>query len=176
MRIVMISKKIGNFNILTIKNYNYFIKHELNLFELQCSCGCKGNLVRHGYYKRRVKTPLGTITLRILRVKCKSCGKTHAVLPANIIPYSQVPLESMIKIVRSPLKSKEVVEILNQNYDITESDVSNIKRRFKKYWYQRLLSINLSLFESVDTIFKSCYSNYLRQFMQIKCNCSYIFS
>ena len=57
------------------------------------SCGYEGMLHRHGYYSRNVITRHCIRRISILRVKCPSCGKTHAVLPSFLIPYYQYSLE-----------------------------------------------------------------------------------
>lgn len=55
-------------------------------------CGSKGNCVSHGSYMRSMadltygKTVYGEIC--VLRLRCTSCGHTHAILPDVIIPYS----------------------------------------------------------------------------------------
>ncbi|HOH58867.1 MAG TPA: DUF6431 domain-containing protein, partial [Bacilli bacterium] len=96
----------------------------------------------HGYYKRSIKIPLGKIALSILRVKCKSCGKTHAILHPSIIPYSQIPLCDTIEIIDAYENNKSFTNILNNNPDITESDVRYTIKRYLKCWKDRILSIS----------------------------------
>jgi hypothetical protein len=47
-------------------------------------------MIRHAYYERNVITIINEVMiytlLKILRVKCTSCGSTHAILPGDIIP------------------------------------------------------------------------------------------
>ena len=57
-----------------------------------------GQLIKHAYYNRHIKTPNGIIELTILRVKCKCCNKTHAIFPTCIVPYSQVLLKDHLSI------------------------------------------------------------------------------
>ncbi|MGN0433983.1 MAG: hypothetical protein ACI4EB_05550 [Bilifractor sp.] len=38
----------------------------------------------HGYYRRFVKASAGKMALRILRLRCTECGRTHAVLLSSI--------------------------------------------------------------------------------------------
>ncbi|WP_423236818.1 DUF6431 domain-containing protein [Clostridium butyricum] len=58
-----------------------------------------GQLIKHAYYNRHIKTPNGIIMLKILRVKCKCCNRTHAIFPECIVPYSQVLLNDHISII-----------------------------------------------------------------------------
>ena len=84
----MITVIISDFKEITANNYKAHTAC-LAIHELMCSCGHKGCFVRHAYYRRLLKTKKGTITLNILRVKCKGCGRTHAILPELVVPYSQ---------------------------------------------------------------------------------------
>ena len=76
-----------------IKAYSAFVAM-LNMFALECNnCHRRGECIRHGYYERgyllSAEDVLAGTRIRILRVRCKHCGKTHAVLPEEIIPYLQ---------------------------------------------------------------------------------------
>lgn len=50
-------------------------------------CGCRGNFRRHGSYGRRLVTLSGELDLTIERLRCLSCGATHAVIPEDVVPY-----------------------------------------------------------------------------------------
>jgi len=76
---------------MLIRAYAAFIAM-LNMFALECNnCHRRGECIRHGYYERgyllTVEDVLAGTRIRILRVRCKHCGKTHAILPEEIIPY-----------------------------------------------------------------------------------------
>ena len=87
----MISFNSGNFNS-SIKDYYSF---QLNLDLSKVSCpNCKTNrFVRWAYYKRNININDFEETISILRIKCKSCGQTHAVLPSFIVPYLHHSIE-----------------------------------------------------------------------------------
>lgn len=88
------------------------ITANLPLYRLFCSCGHAGCLVRHGYYRRRLKTRQGTIVLCILRVKCKECRRTHAILPELVVPYSQIPADLQQYMLLYPLGSPELEALI----------------------------------------------------------------
>lgn len=74
-----------------IRAYSAFIAM-LNMFTLECNnCHRRGECIRHGYYKRgyllTAEDILAGTRIRILRVRCKHCGRTHAILPEEIVPY-----------------------------------------------------------------------------------------
>ena len=76
---------------MLIRAYAAFIAI-LNMFALECNnCHRRGECVRHGYYERGYRLTAEDIVagtrIRILRVRCKHCGRTHAILPEEIIPY-----------------------------------------------------------------------------------------
>lgn len=50
-------------------------------------CGCAGNYVRHGRYRRRIVAMGGEAVIAVARVRCMSCGATHAIIPPDVVPY-----------------------------------------------------------------------------------------
>ncbi len=51
------------------------------------SCGCAGNYVDHGSYRRTVVCLRHEFTIEVRRVRCKSCKVTHATVPPGVVPY-----------------------------------------------------------------------------------------
>ena len=140
----------------------------LPLYRLYCSCGHAGCLVRHGYYRRRLKTNQGTIILCILRVKCKECGRTHAILPELVVPYSQIPADLQQYMLLYPLGSPELEALMQANSDITESNVLAVRSRYRKQWKERLLTMGQVLRNDIADLIRSAFSYFHRQFMQIR--------
>ena len=97
----MIAYSGMKFNTLIQKTYEIFITtFLLNLFQIPCSyCNKKGHLIRYGYYKREVQLDTKKAKLKVQRVKCKHCKKTHAILPDWLVPYSQILIYDMIDII-----------------------------------------------------------------------------
>ena len=94
----MITVLVNENNPISQDFYDSVI-NSLQIHRIFCSCGHAGCLHIHGYYTRRVKTPAGTVILRILRLKCAECGHTHAVLLSSLVPYSQIALKDQRQIV-----------------------------------------------------------------------------
>lgn len=86
---------------LTQKIYDKLIKHLFNdrVF-IKSPCCENGILKKHSYYVRCYKSCNGkdVVELRVLRVKCSACGKTHAMLPMEIIPYAQTGNDIVMKV------------------------------------------------------------------------------
>jgi hypothetical protein len=121
----------------------------------------------HGYYHRGIKLPDGTSRLRICRVRCSECGKTHALLLSSIVPYSQISLSDQIDIIEHARSDGDFSAVMDATPSIEESCVRSVIRRFRRHWEQRLLSENILFSLSMDFI-RCCFSAFHRQFMQIK--------
>ena len=121
-------------------------------------------MILYGHYKRCLKLFCSLVTLMIQRVKCKHCGRTHALIPSMIVPYSQIPLEDQQDILKLHQEGSPPEPVLERNVLIDESHVWHIVRRYKKHWEQRILSIGLTLAESLS---RPCLLNFGLQFMQI---------
>lgn len=72
-------------------------------------CGYAGNLHRHASYHRTVICKEVTAKVKIQRVICPDCRKTHAIIPSDLIPYYQHTLETILKLL-------EVIKIKNISY------------------------------------------------------------
>ena len=73
------------------RQYDEFSNTELKRLHLcRCPYGCGLNCLRiHGYYARFVEA-LGCVSrVRVMRLACSLCGRTHALFGAGIVPYSR---------------------------------------------------------------------------------------
>lgn len=145
----------------------------LPFHKLLCTCGRKGDLIKHGRYTRYIKVSLSSEPIKILRVLCKSCGKTHAILPEWLVPYSTVLLKHQLDIIKAYLTGKSTKPIMTEHPIIDESAIGHIIRRFKRHWMQRLASYNIPVDSNI--IF-ACFQTFGRQLMQIKCTPNILFS
>jgi len=136
-------------------------------YQLTCTCGCSGCLVGHGSYPRSIKAGNARIVLRISRVKCRICRRTHAILIANIVPYSQIALKDQLDIISDNTTSKGFSSVMEHNPVIDENNVGSIVRQYRHHWEQRLLSGGIPL-SPVSLLIEQCFSFFGRQFMQIK--------
>lgn len=165
MNDLMILVKGPKVNVITQKYYDTVINSlDYSLFKCP-SCEHTGTTV-HGYYTRKLKTVYGVISLRVMRVKCSTCGKTHAVLLCSIIPYSPIPLKETIDIVSAD-NTKDYNQILELNISVDLSDIYRVRRNYRLFWKERLKSHNIKI--SDPDISQKCISLFRRQFMQISC-------
>ena len=68
-----------------IKKY----EEECNYGYIECPCCSSDKLIGHGSYERNVIIYNECRRIKIKRVMCKECGKTHALIPYFLIPYYQ---------------------------------------------------------------------------------------
>lgn len=152
-------------NTLTQKTYNQLIAN-LQFHRLTCTCGHSGSLSVHAYYIRSLKVPEGILRLRICRLVCSCCGRTHALLPSVIVPYSQIPLQEQVEIISAYETSGSSDPVMSRNPSIDESNCAYIIRQYYRHWKQRLLSERIDICDI--SLVSRCFTAFFRQFMQIK--------
>lgn len=144
--------------------YNVIIQ-SLDIHKLTCTCGHKGCLVKHAYYRRKLKSRHKVITLYILRLFCQHCKRTHAVLPSNIVPYQQIQVMDQVKIINILNNKDSIDDFLNKNTAIDENNVKRVFRSFLRHWLAKLDCQNILLDSNIT---ENCFKHYSSQFMQIK--------
>ena len=141
--------------------------NSLQFHQLTCTCGHSACLTIHGYYDRFVKSEDHSVHLHICRVICRHCNATHALLPAFIVPYSQVSFPDQVDIISCYVNSGDYSDIMQKTPSIDENCIHAMIRRYVRHWLQRILSVPLSISASPDFI-RLCFLHFSRQFMQIK--------
>ncbi|MDE7244578.1 MAG: hypothetical protein K2O18_11495 [Oscillospiraceae bacterium] len=139
----------------------------LQLHRLTCSCGHSACLRVHAYYHRTLKTPAGPLRMRIMRVICSECGKTHALLPAFIVPYSQTPAPDQAEILRIYEGSRDFSPVMDRCPCIDESCIRSIIRNYLLYWKERLAAYAIP-FTPFSSLVSGSFHFHRRQFMQVK--------
>lgn len=162
----MITIKTENYNPVSQDFYNKIID-SLDLNLIPCTCGHSGCLIRYGSYKRMVQFPDELVPLFIVRVYCKVCGHTHALMLSSMVPYSQIPLAIHTSTAEAYEHKRGFEHILDGQSCIDENNLKSIIRNYRRHWRERLRSAALSV-SCVFTLVYGCFSHYSRQFMQIK--------
>ena len=165
--VIMITVTVKKCNSFSQEYYDSIV-NSLQFHQLTCSCGRSGCLTIHAYYKRKVRPPDGSVShLKILRVKCSECGTTHAVLPASIIPYSQISISVHLTIVQACENSGDIMSACTDSGSIDENNVKHIVRNYIRYWRQKLISECIAL-SSAAFLTARCFAVYSAQFMQVR--------
>ena len=101
------------------------------------SCGSRGNCVPHGSYRRSlIEWERGQVvynSVEIKRVRCGSCGHTHAVVPDWIIPYSTYSLLFILRVLGAYYLGSRTVEEVCRRYAISVSMLYEWKALFEKH-------------------------------------------
>lgn len=170
----MITLFSENFKQFSQDSYDREVRRA-QIHRLRCSfCRHAGCLRIHGYYYRTVWTPSGPVRLRILRLIC-SCGKTHAVLLSSFVPYSRVSVCDHVKIISCASSGEAVARTESEIPLISEWSIRNIRRNFSRFWKERLRSAGTELLP-MDSLVKSSFRDFFRQFMQIHRGPNILFS
>lgn len=159
----MITTLIDDCNGFSQESYDSAINN-LQLHMVECPCGKKGFLIRYGHYHRRLKHLCELLDIRIQRVLCTACGKSHALMPSLIVPYSQITQVDQQDILACVEKGISPEGVMQRNFLIDENNVKYIIRQFRRHWKQRILSLGLSL---ADALTIPCLRAFGRQFMQV---------
>lgn len=159
----MITLIYENDNPVTQDTYDN-IMSQIDLLTLECpSCHHTGNLIKHAKYNRTFRVSDSIITIKIVRVLCKECGHTHAILLCDFVPYSQILIDDQLDIMNdqgneiSSIKEVELKKFYErvgnyilQNYkrsEYIENKVNHnqkidITKRTKKQKYHKRKYIN----------------------------------
>ena len=162
----MITVLVSEFNTLSQVFYDKVV-NVLPLHEITCSCGCTGKLIRYGHYRRCVKTGdcnTDKISLSVQRLLCTECGHTHAILLYLLVPYSQIPLEDMVSIIRCVEDGSSFRFILERTPSIDEANAGYIIRTYFRHWKIRF-SLTAATTD-IAHIVRYCFRHFSQQFMQ----------
>lgn len=117
-------------NSLTEKNLNFdYIQENMptldDVKDKKCPyCKRKNALIKYGHYNRNIsflcKNEIKNFYISVQRVQCKSCNKTHALLPCFVIPYVIMASSSITQIVADTIKSSayQVCNLISLSYQI----------------------------------------------------------
>ena len=169
----MITVYTENYNLISQDFYNKTID-SLDLNLISCTCGHSGCLIRYGSYIRNVQLTDRVLSLSVVRVYCKTCGHTHALLLSSMVPYSQIPLVLHVRLIHAYEHETGFRNILEEQYLVDENNLKSIIRNYRLHWKQRLLSMRLYL-PDIPSLISGCFSLFSRQFMQIKSTSNKLF-
>jgi len=96
-------------------------------------CGRRGDFAAHGSYKRNLvklilEIPVDT-RITVKRVICRSCLVTHAVIPADVVPYRQYSVTFCAYLFELRLSGKRTIEDICRSLDISPTTYYRIYRK-----------------------------------------------
>ena len=126
---IIIKHNHNNINTSKVKNdadafykfrsFYFKLVNNIDLNDITCDCGSH-NWSIHSYYKRYYTFMGRRIRVKILRIICNKCGKTHALLIEDMIPYST-------------LTYNEVLSGMSDDYTIDYSHHLYLINKYKEY-------------------------------------------
>ncbi|MGL5718650.1 MAG: DUF6431 domain-containing protein [Paraclostridium sp.] len=148
----MIITKIPNFIRRIIKNSEEDFYCIIN----GCShCGYAGNLHRHASYYRTVICKEITTKVKIQRVICPDCRKTHALIPSDLIPYYQHTLETIVRLL-------EIIKVKKISYTKVIEDLNMLNPCFSLghiTFYSNRFSYNINIIAYYFRVYCNIFSD-----------------
>lgn len=135
----------------TYRSYNQILEY-YGRWDYVCpKCGKKGYFGRHGVYERFFCVlENGTVaekTVRILRLKCKNCGSTHAILTWDMIPFCTYSLELIFEISCAVCILKKSVLNIMKETSISFQMLYHFLQVMQSYFSQHFLNSSLIMFK-----------------------------
>lgn len=162
----MITVSVSESNPVSQKSYDD-VMGQVEPACLSCSCGCSGSLIRYGSYRRHVKTDGAKSLLKVRRVLCCICGRSHALLPSALVPYSQIPLADQVAVAEAYEEGESMSAILQNNPELDERTPFKLIRIYLAFFRERLRAEHVR-FRPLAELTRKCLSLFGKQFMQIK--------
>lgn len=154
----MISLNYGNFNT-DIEAYNKLVAN-LEVGTISCPYCHHASMVRHGYYTRYINISGKHEEITILRIRCKTCGRTHAVIPSFVVPYLHHSIEQ--------LQTMLVAGKVDENSTSIEYETKLI-RKIKKRWMPMIISLGFQIKHKLLELVFLASHKFRLCFMQIHC-------
>ena len=130
-----------NFKKNIQNQYNKLIS-SIDFSQINCSCD-HHDWKHHCRYKRYVDFFGVKVKILIVRIRCEHCGKTHAVLFQNMIPYSSI-------------NQSEAISILNHSLPVETGYLAFLIKKF-----------SLKLLNDYDSLCNSASRNFLVIFFSL---------
>ena len=163
---IMITLFVSKSNPVSQKFYDDLMER-VDPSLLPCTCGRHGTFIRYGSYYRHVKAEGQILLLRIQRVLCNSCGRSHALLLSSLVPYSQIPLAHQVSVIEAYESGKSPASILQTNPEMDDRTPFKLIRIYLAFWRERLRTERI-LLRPLAALTLKCLSFFGKQFMQIK--------
>ncbi len=167
-------------------NYNEKILNNYSLFTYKCpKCGAEHSFIRHASYERNIclidsSHNIVSQKMNILRVKCNSCGSTHAVLPNDTIPYCIYSLSFILSVLTDYYITGNKISDICVSYSISFQLVYIFISRFSEFLNScivvlRTLGCALSFAKNNILIAINKYTPVVNFSYQYFFNCQWIF-
>jgi hypothetical protein len=110
---------------------------DVDAARLSCpTCKAVGQMIRHEDYERHFVFMDGDVVtdklITVRRVRCESCGATHALLPLAVIPYKPFSIRLIARIITDALEhAHPSIEALCEHYGIAVNTFYRMRTCFE---------------------------------------------
>lgn len=134
---MIIAQTNTKYNTLTQSIYNLIV-NSLDINNIKCTYCNNSNFHYHGYYNRNILINNKKKTIKITRIKCSCCNKTHSILCYPIIPFISIIYDDVITVICNPNLSD--LDLSHINYFINKIKVlyisyDNLCKLFSRNYY-----------------------------------------
>ena len=133
-------------------------RENFNFSDIECpKCGSDDYILWGGYDRNIYYMDDGKIVheiLRVRRIKCNKCGKTHALLPEFIVPYKQPLLDIILLSIND--------DDISYTFPFSYETIINWKRHFKKLFLPYLKTMFTNVTNIIDKIIENIFDTYER--------------
>lgn len=160
------NNKVGE-SVLSILDFYYNFINSLEVSTVACpTCG-HHEMIRWGFYFRRISISGDIYTLKVQRLYCKNCHHSHAVFIADIIPYQMINIRSAISV----MCGKEYWEqVLMDNPQMVQSDLYRLKKKYHQF-QERIQVIHKTFMDGIESILPRFFEEYHIQLFQCRWRC-----
>lgn len=120
--------------------------NEANVTGFICPCCKNKEFVYYGSYKRYLKIEqngkIEEFEVKIKRIKCKSCNKTHAVIPDFIIPYKLCTLKLINKVIYLKISNEKTNKEIEEEYEVSRQLIRKWIKEFERMKSKVMLLIS----------------------------------
>ena len=142
------------------------VKREIKRYEKECNygyieCPCCGSdkLISYGSYERNVIVYSEYFKIKIKRVMCKECGKTHALIPYFLIPYYQHEKTFIYRVCIEKILKETGVCKLSSKVEISRQLLYQWNKIFVIHIRYLLTTLSKTLKESLKYLINESLSN-----------------
>jgi len=168
-------KSLNEENIPTESQIFQKATDEFNHYGYQCpNCKATGKLSFHSLYERGLVSfynkNVTDSRINPRRLKCASCGTSHALLPDILVPYSPYTLPFMLTVLIAYFERETSVVNICADFGIAVSTLYEWKKRLAKckdFLLGVVLSLNKPALSFLNELFASdCLSDLLNTFFE----------
>lgn len=128
-------------------------EEEVNYGYIECPHCKSEHLIFYGHYERNIGIYGEYYKIRIKRVRCKHCGRTHALLPSFILPYYQNEVSFIEVTISLKIINDEGIEEISRICNVSRQIINNWIRRFKSHLTRLKVTISTDLEKIMTSLF-----------------------